>query len=78
MNRKHIKFLGLAAAAGALALCPASAAFVTYTNDVVTFTPGEALEPVINGVVAAVIAGVALFTLVVGTRWVYRMLKASK
>ena len=54
--------------------------FVEYngTTGAVTFDPGVAIDPVINGVVAAVGAGVALFVVSFGVRYVYRMFKASK
>ena len=52
--------------------------FVTFTNGTVEFTPGVAISPVIVAIVAAIGVGIAVFVLVVGTKWVLRMLKGTK
>ena len=52
--------------------------FVTFTNGTVEFTPGVAISPVIVAIVAAIGVGIAVFVLIVGTKWVLRMLKGTK
>jgi len=60
---------------------PASAALddvVSYATGVVTFTPSEVVTPVITGLIAAIGAAAAVFVIVVGIRWIYRMAKGAK
>lgn len=75
-NRIHRVLLAGLAMLG-LAFSSAQAAFVAYdgTTGVVTFTPGDALTPLMTGLVAAVLAGVAVFVLFTGIRWIYSILK---
>jgi len=71
------KIMILVAAANALAL-NLQAAFVSQTGGVVAFDPSEAVEPVMDAAIAAVLAGVGLFVLGFGIRKVYGMIKGAK
>jgi hypothetical protein len=82
---KRIKSIGgkmalFGAAVAMLGLGRAQAAFLSYnaTTQAVTFDPSEVVEPVVNAVVAAVLAGVALFVIARGVRWVYKVIGFSK
>lgn len=54
------------------------AQIVAYDGTNVTFAPASLVTPIATGVIAAIVAGTALFIIFVGVRWVYRATKLSK
>jgi hypothetical protein len=80
LKNRFGRMAAFGAAVATLGLSRAQAAFLAYDaqTQAVTFDPGAAIGPVITAVVAAVLAGVSLFVIAVGVRWVYRMLKGAK
>jgi hypothetical protein len=57
---------------------PASAALVTYDGTNVTFSAAELLTPLVSALTVAIAASAVLFIIVVGVRWLFRMVKGRK
>jgi hypothetical protein len=57
---------------------PASAALVTYDGTNVTFSAAELLNPLVSALTVAIAAAAVIFIIVVGVRWLFRMVKGRK
>jgi len=79
-NSRFFQFLLTLCVALVLGTMKAHAAFVALdsTTGEVTFTPGDVLTTVKEAIVAALIAGVSIFVLFKGARWVYKALTVAK
>lgn len=67
-----------ALAVGFFAPAKAHAALVSYDGTNITWTPADLLTPLTNAITTAVAAAVVIFVIVVGVRWVMRMVKGAK
>jgi hypothetical protein len=72
-----------AAALGMLALAYSNAhaaGLVAYDDatGAVTFTPGDLITKIILAIVAAVSAALAIGIIVMGVRWIYKVVKGTK
>lgn len=61
-----------------LGMTKAQAALVSYDGTNVTWSVADLLTPLTTAVIAAVGAAVVIFTIWVGVRWIFRMVKGSK
>lgn len=57
---------------------PTQAALVSYDGTNVEWSVTDLLTPLTTAIVAAVGAAVVIFTIIVGVRWIFRMVKGSK
>ncbi len=61
-----------------LGVSKAQAALVSYDGTNVSWSVTDLLTPLTTAIVAAVGAAVVIFTIIVGVRWIFRMVKGSK
>jgi hypothetical protein len=61
----------------ALAPSKAQAALVSYDGTNVEWSVTDLLTPLTTALVAAIGAAVVIFTIVVGVRWIFRMVKSK-